>query len=154
MKIAILKSDFSPFEGEQYIVDLSRDFEGYEKGDLICFIHPFGPCYLPLQLEIAISTNGEIKFRSWKFTDTEPNSYLHTNAIGKDRIQEYPYTDNAFIPTESQIDSINGLFSGRIKFEGLKIAVGSTAQNICPINLEKEEQLIGKKIYLSSIERR
>lgn len=38
-KIAILDEEF---EGGQYIIDLDRSFtEGYERGDLICFIRPF-----------------------------------------------------------------------------------------------------------------
>jgi hypothetical protein len=151
MKIAILKQDFgNRFEGEQYIVDLSRQFEGYEKGDLICQVHPFGPVYLPLQLEIAIRQDGSIAFRSWKFTNTEPNSYLHTFEKSKEQLE---HENNSyaipFVPTEAQIDTVNGLFSGRIKFEGLKIAVGATVQKICLINVAKEEQLIGQKIYLA-----
>jgi hypothetical protein len=54
-----------------------------------------------------------------------------------------------FVPTAEQIDTVNGLFSGRIKFEGLKIAVGGTVQRICPIDLQREEKLTGKKIYLA-----
>ena len=54
-----------------------------------------------------------------------------------------------FTPTEAQADTVNGLFSGRIKFEGLKLAVGSTLQRICPIDLQREEKLIGEKIYLT-----
>jgi hypothetical protein len=61
MKIAILKGDIgSPFDGDQYVVDLSRQFEGYQPGDLICQVHPFGPVYLPLQLKLAIHKDGSL----------------------------------------------------------------------------------------------
>ena len=47
------------------------------------------------------------------------------------------------------IDTVNGLFSGRILFEGVKIAVGKSVLDICPVDVEREERLIGKKIYLA-----
>ena len=46
------------------------------------------------------------------------------------------------------IDTVSGLFSERILYEGLHIPIGATVQEICPINIKREEELIGKKIYL------
>lgn len=133
--IISIKKDYriGNFEGEEYIIDLSRKFEGYESGDMICKISPFAPG-LPLELEIAIRKNGNLIFRSWKFNGHN-NNYLHTDQ------------DEEFNPTPEQIDTVNGLFSGRIKFEGLKLAVGASVQKYCPINVKREEELIGKRIY-------
>ena len=132
-KIAIIKEIGSCFETEQYIIDLKRKFEGYEANDIICKTTPF--YNMPLTLEIAIRADGSLVFRGWEFTDRY-NSYLHTN------------TSLDFEPTEEQVNTVNGLFSGRIKFEGLKLSPGKTLQSICPINVKKEEKLINKKLYV------
>lgn len=129
------KSRYQTFEGEQYIIDLDRRAEKYEVGDLICFVNPFAG--YPICLEIAISANGALKFRSWEFSE-DGNQYLHTYE-----------TPDKFKATQEQIDTVNGLFSGRIRFEGLKIAVGATVQSVCPIDVEKEEKLTGEKIFLN-----
>ena len=137
MKIAIKRNQYGGdlFEGDEYLVDLGRKFEGFQKGDLICKIAPWSPA-MPLTLEIAIRADGSMAFRSWDFSD-RANFYLHTSE-GKE-----------FVPTQAQIDTVNGLWSGRIKFEGLKLAVGASLQEICPINKAKEEEAIGEKIYLA-----
>lgn len=142
MKISILKDN-----GKQYIVDLSRKFEGYEEGDLKCYCTPF--IGLPLRLEIAIRKNGEIIFRAWEWSKAE-NYRLQTDEISEKEFQNNPDTwKKPFIPTKEQIDTVNGLFSGRITFDGLKLAPGASLQKICPINVQREEELIGKKIYLA-----
>lgn len=146
MKIAVLRDTYSPFDEDQYVVDLARKFEEYHDGDLVCRVHPFGPVYLPLQLEIAIRKDGTLAFRSWEFTSTRPNQYLQTHEVPKKYSNPYAVP---FTPTEAQIDTVNGLFSGRIRFEGLKIAVGATVQKICPIDVEREQKIIGKKIFLA-----
>lgn len=155
-KIAILRDEIGepPFEGDKYEIDLSREFGGYEPGDLICSVNPFFG--VPLTLQIAIRKNGDLVFRSWSWDLNRLWSiYLHTDEKGvKQWEAKNGGKENAiniskpFIPTEEQIDTVNGLFSGRIKFEGLKLAVGGTVQEICPIDVEKEERLLGKKIYL------
>ena len=147
-KISIKKSLLCSFEGEEYIIDLNRQFEGYESGDLICYIYPFYSSKLPLRLELAIRQNGDLSFRSWKFTDEQQIcNYLQTSQ--KPCNDEDVLITDSFIPTEAQIDTVNGLFSGRILFEGLSISIGKTVQEICPIDVEKEEKLINKKIYLN-----
>ena len=155
-KIAILRDKIGgfPFEGDKYEVNLSREFGGYEPGDLICHINPF--FNIPLNLEIAIRQNGDLIFRSWNWDmNGEWNIYLHTDEKGQAEWEaENRGKENAiniskpFIPTEEQIDTVNGLFSGRIKFEGLKLPVGATVQKICPIDVKREEMLLNKKIYL------
>lgn len=130
--------DYSPKKSD-YTININREFGGYQDGDLICRINPFFE--IPLKLEIAIRKDGSIIFRSWKWADGNP--YLHTNE------QPVGETSHPFIPTQEQIDTVSGLFSGRIKFEGLHLAIGATVQRICPVDVKKEEKLIGKKIYLA-----
>lgn len=147
MKIAVLKDSCGIFEGDQYVVDLDRRFEGYESGDLKCYCTPF--IGLPLRLEIAIRKNGELIFRAWEWFKAE-NYYLQTDEISEKEFNEHHDAwMEPFIPTEEQIDTVNGLFSGRITFDGLKLAPGASLQKICPINAQREEELIGKKIYLA-----
>lgn len=147
MKIAILNEGSSKFKGEQYVVDLSRKFQGYESGDLKCDCNPF--IGIPLRLKIAIRKNGELIFRGWEWHEGG-YLHLHTNEISE---KEYRESGNEykkpFVPTKEQIDTVNGLFSGRITFEGLELAPGASLQKICPINVKREEELIGKKIYLA-----
>ena len=136
-KIAIKREPCSTlFEGEMYEIDTYRPFGGYEKGDLVCYCTPFFG--VPLKLYIAIRANGDLIFREWSWNLKNQNTYLHTS--------EKP---NEFIPTQAQCETVNGLWSGRIKFEGLKLDVGETVQDICPINVEQEEQLLNKKIGLA-----
>lgn len=129
-----------------YAVDLSRRFEGHEPGDLICYASPWLYSGIPLRLEIAIRKNGDLAFRSWDFcNDGDPR--LQTNAkCASDIANDF---ERPFVPTQEQIDTVNGLFSGRIAFDGLKLAPGATLQKICPIDVAAEEARIGKKIYLA-----
>jgi hypothetical protein len=140
MKIAIKQ------EQDEYVIDLKRRTDGYEKGDLICYSTPW--LELPLRLEIAIRTNGDLAFRGWDWNGNK-NSYLHTDEVSKDApILEKEKWREPFIPTPEQIDTVSGLFSGRMKFEGLKLHPGNSLQNICPIDVEKEEKRTKGKIYL------
>ena len=111
------------------------------QGSMECRVHPvFG---LPLVLEILITPNGEIIHRGYEWDNSRgyTNTYLH--------ISEYSELIwGKVIPTKEMTKTLSGLFSGRIKIDGLKIAVGTMLQNLCPIDLEEEEKRIGKKIYL------
>ena len=143
-KIAI-KSDpngFDCFDGDEYVIDLDRKFEGYYRGDLICTVSPFSR--IPLTLEIAIRNNGPLIFREWRFEKTV-NPYLHT----REKASKKNMFDIIFIPTQMQVDAVNGLFSGRIKFEGLRLSPGGTLQAICPIDVKYEEFLNKQRIYLA-----
>jgi hypothetical protein len=151
MKIAIKKGDLIKqhnFEGAEYVIDLNKPFGGYEAGDLICYTVPWNE-KIPLRLEIAIRTNGDLVFRSWDWSGNG-NPYLHTDEIEQDDpvLKDKPYL-KPFIPTKEQIDTVNGLFSGRLKFEGLTLYPGASLQKICPIDVKKEEELIGGKIFLA-----
>lgn len=120
---------------QSYTIDFDDNkFEGYKPGDLICFVWPFFK--VPLMLEIAIRADGTLAHRGWDWQMGD-NNYLHTDEKKEN-----------FIPTKEQIDTVNGLFSGRIVYRGLKLAVGGTVQSICPIDVKREEELIGKKIFV------
>lgn len=135
-----------PFRGEEYTVDTSRKFGGYEPGDLICYIWPFFG--VPLKLEIAIRADGSLIFRSWTWKMGE-NSYLHTTELPPEKCNEDRPYPKPFIPTQAQCETVSGLFSGRITFEGLRLAPGASLQDVCPIDVQAEEARCGKKIYLA-----
>lgn len=145
-KIAIKKDQIpnSIFDGDEYVIDFDRDFDGYQSGDLICVTAPFFG--VPATLEIAIRKNGEISFRAWNWNGGG-NDYLHTNEVAAGHEQNK--FQKAFIPTQEQIDTVNGLFSGRIKFEGLKLKPGKTLLDICPLDIKREEERVHHKIYLA-----
>lgn len=127
-----------PHLGEKYIVFTERkDDKMYIKGGMICSVCPWMLFNIPLKLSICICPDGGILHRGWDWSGSA-NYYLHTS--------DKPQDINVTIP---MIDTVSGLFSGRILFEGLKIQVGRTVQDICPINLKKEEELLKKKIYLA-----
>lgn len=140
MKISVKRDIYgrSAFDNEEYLIDLSRKFEGYEYGDIIIHGTPFDSTgQFPLELEIAIRRNGDFVFRNWRFVSGS-NQYFHLLSICND-----------VSATQEQKNTVSGLFSGRIKFEGLKISIGSSIQKICPIDIKTEEKLTGKKIYLN-----
>lgn len=146
MKIKILKDrNTICFDEDEYTVDLDRRMDQYTPGDLICYVSPFFG--IPLRLEIAIRADGSLAFRSWSFREGN-NGYLHTYERPASACQDNAYLP-PFTPTAEQIDTVNGLFSGRIRFDGLKLAVGGSVQDICPIDVRREEKLIGQKIYLA-----
>ena len=139
MAVITIHKGNNDFEGESYTVDTERPYDGqengepiFQKGDIICSVAPFFG--VPLVLGVAIRNDGKLIFRSWMWGNG--NHYLHTS-------------EKDIIPTEEQIDTVSGLFSGRIKFEGIKIAVGASVQKICPIDLKKEEEKVNRKIYLA-----
>ena len=127
-----------------YEIDLDRKFGGYEKGDIICSCCPFGGTSLKsLNLEIAIRRTGEIIFRGWGFGGNG-NPYLHVYESDEERKR---MREEA---TQEQRDTVSGLLSGRIAFEGLKLLPGTTLQEVCPVDIKREEELTGKRIYLSA----
>ncbi|WP_206459409.1 hypothetical protein [Anaerovorax sp. IOR16] len=106
----------------------NKDDVVYIDGGMICHVCPFFD--IPLQLSICICPNGDILHRGWDWINISNwNSYLHT--ISK---------KNEVLVTEEMKNTVGGLFSGRIKFEGFKLAVGGTVQEICPIDIAEEEK--------------
>lgn len=137
MKISVKKGFGSCFQTDEYVIDLNRKFEGYEVEDLIIYGKPFDSTdNFPLLLILAIRRNGKLAFRNWQFTKCG-SCYFHTDE------------SDDFVPTLEQMDTVAGLFSGRVKFEGLKLAIGKTILDLCPINIKEEERKIGRKIFLA-----
>lgn len=120
-------------------IEMGKDYksEMYRPGGMICQVAPWGSDGCTITLHICICPDGEILTRSWEWGGTE-NSYLHT----------FDHPEDVEVTPEMQ-ETVSGLFSGRIKVEGIKISVGASVQEICPIDLEAEEARIGKKIYLA-----
>jgi hypothetical protein len=112
--------------------------EMYRPGGMICSVSPWGSSGCPITLKICICPDGDILVRSWNW-DGGDNPYLHVDVIFEDYIDVTP----------EMRDTVSGLFSGRIKIEGIKIAVGASVQKICPIDMEVEEAKIGKKIFFA-----
>jgi hypothetical protein len=122
--------------GHWFEVKVGKNYQGkvYEPGSMIISGCPFFG--VPLALDLSITPAGEILFRGWRWVDGQ-NTYFHTT----DR------PENVEVTPEMQ-STISGLFSGRILYEGIKIAIGASIQKLCPLDLEREERLIGRKIYL------
>lgn len=138
MLISVKTDQLNRFDGEEYEIDLDRKFEGYAPGDLIISGAPFDVTgVFPLSLEIAIQKNGTLTFRSWDF-GIEANNYFH--------VRETVSTKE---PTAAQVATVNGLFSGRLTFEGLRISIGSSVQKLCPIDVKLEEDKTGRKLYVT-----
>lgn len=125
----------SPFDAEEYCLDLSRRFGGYEEGDLIIRGTPLVP--MPLELELGIRRDGHLIFRGWHWREGT-NPYFQVPNFQRD-----------LQPTDAQRNTVAGLFSGRIQFEGLTIAIGGTTQIICPIDRAREEARLGRTIFLA-----
>lgn len=151
MKISIKKNTDIPavlrnFDGDEYVIDLDRPEIDYQPGDLICSVAPWLSSGISATLSIAIRATGEIVSRGWVYSG-DANDYLHTREIAE-RDPHRPFIE-PFAPTDAQIDTVNGIFSGRIKVFGLKLAVGASVQRICPIDVAREAELVGHKIYLA-----
>ena len=120
-----------------HTIDLSRrDKVVYEAGSMMCAVSPWGASDIPLTLNIAITPGGAILHRGWSWDAV--GHYLHT----KDSPEDVTVTP------EMQA-TIEGLFSGRITVDGVKVGVGRTVQQICPLNLTAEEARTGAKISLA-----
>jgi hypothetical protein len=95
---------------------------------------------LDVTLHVAIGTNGNIKY-VWSFDRKRANNYLHLD-------EDYAEYNQKVAVTDKMMETIEGLFSGRIKIDGLRISVGATAQ-LRRLNLEEEEKRCGQSIYLA-----
>lgn len=134
MKITI-KDDFA---GNIEVDTYRRDKVVYKKGAMICFVAPWSSSGCPLTLSISICPDGSILHRGWSWTDDRACNYLHTTAKAED-----------VEVTSEMKETLAGLWSGRIKVDGIKIAVGATPQRICPINLKDEEKRAGKQLFVA-----
>ena len=128
--------------GKRYEIDLGKRMVDYDgQGSIKCTVAPF--IGIPLTLEFAILKDGGIAFRHWAWNGGG-NHYVHTSATN-DPQDRWNYVD----PTPEQIDTVNGMFSGRILVEGLKLAPGKSLQQVCPVDIEAEEKRANKKLYIA-----
>lgn len=131
-------------------VDVTRRADpGYaeDMNRIPCFCGPFHG--IPLQLQLFIMSDGSLKFRSWTWKGHDPlynNCYLH---VDEDELT-YWGIKKEFHPTQAQKETVAGLISGRITWEGLKLAPGHTLQKVVGglslEDIEAEEGRIGKKM--------
>lgn len=129
-------------DGRSYDIDTDRRMDEFQKDALYCDCCPFFG--VPLELTLKIYKSGKIGFHSWHWIQPRSiyNPYLHTCCHTEEELENYQ-------ATQEQIDTVSGLFSGRIDFEGIRLCPGATLQRVCPIDLEREEKLVGRKIYLA-----
>lgn len=137
-----IKSDEEnrPFTEMEYEFDMTRPVEPYQPVSIVLCGCPFARMGLYTMLTLAIQPDGSIAFRGWKEEKYCIAEYFSLGA----------FYSEAFSPTQSQRDTMAGLFSGRIRWEGLRILIGMMPQKICPIDIEAEEKRLGKKAIIFS----
>ena len=138
MKVVVkLNEEMRMHDVDEYEIDTSRRFEGYQPGDLIIHGNPFD-CTgkFPADLELAIRTDGSIAFRG---LELGRNAYYYFHTHEKE----------TFKATPEQCKTVAGLWSNRLNFEGLHIGIGASVQAVCPIDIAEEEREKGQKIYLA-----
>ena len=138
-----ISDDFGKFKNG-VTVDIGKRMEDYDhQGSIICKVAPF--IGIPLTLEFAIAKDGKIAFRHWEWNGGG-NQYVHTDATN-DPADKWNYIE----PTAAQIDTVNGMFSGRVLVEGMELSPGKSLQQICPVDVEAEEKRANKKLYIAGI---
>ena len=126
------------YDGDITIDMRNRSEKVHEAGGMICKVAPWAASGCPITLGICICPSGEILIRGWEWNGGG-GPYMHVKNLSLEEINATP----------EMRETVNGLFSGRIKVEGIKIAVGASVQRVCPIDLEAEEARTGKTIYLA-----
>lgn len=124
----------APFSGREYIINPQRPAEPYTPLSLMIYGNPFANIGLGVLLGLAIHTDGTILFRGWELNQHATSPYF------------YPTKDcpQSMQLTQKQKDTVAGLFSGRILFEGLRLLIGSQIQQLCPVNIEAEARRFHK----------
>jgi len=133
-------------------VDITRRADdGYaeDMNRIPCFIDPFHG--IPLQLQIFIMSDGSLKFRAWEWKCKDPlynNGYLHVN---EDELTNYGHKE--FHPTPAQKETVLGLLSRRITWEGLNLSPGATLQkavgDLTAEDIAAEENKAGKRMVFA-----
>ena len=129
--------------GEKHEVDLdSKSKQVYVKGSLLCSFAPFIIEGIPLVLNMGITPQGEILNRGCNWKGNASHYLEISRDISADII-------NACEATPKMKETVEGLFSGRIKYMNFSVSVGKTVQRaVGGISLEDEEKRLGKKIFL------
>jgi hypothetical protein len=129
--------------GEKHEVDLdSKSKTMYVKWSLLCSFAPFIIEGIPLVLNMAITPQGDILKRGFNWKGNASYYLELSRDISSDLL-------NSFEVTPRMKETVEGLFSGRIKFMDFNVPVGKTVQRaVGGISLEDEEKRLGKKIFL------
>ncbi|SFQ61864.1 hypothetical protein SAMN05421670_3005 [Psychrobacillus psychrotolerans] len=146
VKVIVTQNDNSAFDTDEYVVDINRKFGGHEKGDIVIIGSPLSHSHdVPLELELAIRIDGTIIFRGWRFVDPQLASryFRYFNFKELIGIQDGP----EITPTPAQCETVAGLFSKRIRFEGLRLYLGRRICKICPFDIDVESKKVGRQLY-------
>ncbi len=133
----------APFDGDDYEINPNRKADVIPKGCIFLYGCPFAEMGFPVVLRIAISPDGTILFNGWDFCGSGC-LYFHVEKWS------LPYYLRQK-PTKKQAETISGLFSGRIKWEGIRLLIGMTPQEVCPIDIEAEAARWGKKVTCKNV---
>ena len=137
--IKVRRNELDPFEADEYEIDL--DYMNFNRDMRGCIRAQCAPIFgLPITLNVDICPDGHVEVCNWCF-DGNTNRYLHVSSIWKD-----------VKPTEAQRETVLGIFSGRVRVEGLKLAVGKSLQDLCDItaaDLQAESNRVGSQILLA-----
>ena len=135
------------FNGDYLVKNTERRPDPVDvRGTLPCFCDPFHG--IPLRLRLRILPDGTLAFFAWEWhrNPDANNPYLHTDVCTQG---SFDY-DAKFVPTSAQRETVEGLFSGRVKWEGLRLNPGRTLQRaVQGIDIQAEENRIGRQIYLA-----
>lgn len=132
----------APFDGDDYEIDPNRKADAIPQRSIFLYGCPFAEMGFPVVLRLAIAPDGTILFNGWDFCGGGC-LYFHAE---KWSLPNY-LRDK---PTENQAETIAGLFSGRIKWDGLRLLIGATLQEICPIDLDAEAARWNKEVTYKS----
>lgn len=138
------------FEGDEYVIDFGREREGeIDTGAIRCTIAPWSTqAYLYLMtLTIDIRRDGSMQFISWEYANKEAVYYLQAAWLTR-----RDHKEGRLVATTAQKETVLGLVSGRLRFEGLKLPVGQTVMEVAGLSgedFEAEEARCGRKIVLA-----
>ena len=136
------------FEGDEYVIDFEREREGViDTGAIRCTIAPWSTQAYLMTLTIDIRRDGSMQFISWEYSDKEAMYYLQAAWLTR-----RDHKEGRFVATDAQRETVCGLMSGRLRFEGLKLLVGQTVMEVAGLteeDFEAEEARCGRKIVLA-----
>lgn len=136
------------FEGDEYVIDFGREREGeIDTGAIRCTIAPWSTQAYLMTLTFDIRRDGSMQFISWEYADLDAPFYLQAAYLTR-----RDHKEGRLVATTAQKETVLGLVSGRLRFEGLKLPVGQTLMEVAGLSGEDfaaEEARCGRKIVLA-----
>ena len=136
------------FEGDEYVIDFGREREGeIDTGAIRCTIAPWSTQSYLMTLTIDIRRDGSMQFISWEYANMEAVYYLQAAWLTR-----RDHKEGRLVATTAQKETVLGLVSGRLRFEGMKLPVGKTVMEVAGLSVEDfaaEEARCGRKIVLA-----